>query len=134
MVKKNETWTLSCDRGCGKSISITNTQQATGWEIDRGCYSTDPAREIASIRKVLCPDCAEKKRWAMYRSANIRERLEAGYYKDHPEKWEDDVLKHLGIVGHPKAATLLSIAYDKGHSGGYGEMLNEAESMVELLK
>jgi hypothetical protein len=145
MIHKNESWTLTCT--CGKNITITNIKQAKeqNWLINQGCYSIIPykeqdrgstlaSREIKAITEALCPECAEKERLKKYKSTNIRDRLAAGYYKDYPDKWEDDVLRHIGLVGHPKASELLSMAYDRGHSGGNEEMLGEAEYLAPLLK
>lgn len=39
-----------------------------------------------------------------------------------------------GLAGHPKADLLWSIAWDRGHSSGYSEVINEYEQMAELLK
>jgi hypothetical protein len=135
MIKKNESWTISCK--CGKSITVIKSLKEAEdqkWEINRTCHSNYIENEVKGLQGVFCPECAEKKRLVLYESLNIRDRLRAGFYNDFPEKWNDDVIKHLGIEGHPKASALIGIAYDKGHSGGKEEMLSEAESIVELLK
>lgn len=39
-----------------------------------------------------------------------------------------------GLVGHPKADMLWSIAWDRGHSLGYSDVISVYEELAELLK
>ena len=39
-----------------------------------------------------------------------------------------------GVVGHPKAGKLWSLAWEHGHSSGYGDVIHYYENFVELLK
>lgn len=45
-----------------------------------------------------------------------------------------DVLAAIGLADHPKAGLLYQMAYQRGHSGGYREVLSEAEDLAELLR
>lgn len=45
-----------------------------------------------------------------------------------------DLEAEEGLTGHPKADALWRIAWDRGHSSGYSEILECYEQMVELLK
>jgi hypothetical protein len=47
----------------------------------------------------------------------------------------DDLAKHHGIApSDPFYAAMWSIAYDRGHSGGFNEIANYMEDLVPLLK
>lgn len=39
-----------------------------------------------------------------------------------------------GMAGHPKADKLYSKAWEKGHSSGFGEVANEYDDLVELVR
>lgn len=52
-------------------------------------------------------------------------RLEALFKADLEEEY--------GLAGHPKADKLYSIAYERGHSGGYREIAECYSQMAELL-
>lgn len=39
-----------------------------------------------------------------------------------------------GLVGHPKADRLYQLAWDMGHSAGYGEIETFYDEMADLLK
>lgn len=43
-------------------------------------------------------------------------------------------LQKLGLTEHPKAGKLCWIAYDMGHSAGYGEVFSYMVQMAELLQ
>lgn len=49
-------------------------------------------------------------------------------------QFKQDMFVELGIVGHPKADRLYSIAWEQGHSAGYSEILSYAWDMVDLIK
>ena len=46
----------------------------------------------------------------------------------------DDLEAEHGMAGHPKADKLMNMAYDKGHSGGMGDVVTEYEELLELVK
>jgi len=48
-------------------------------------------------------------------------------------KFKEDLLRYLGITGHPKADRLWEMAWDDGHSSGYEDVLSCAETFVDLL-
>jgi hypothetical protein len=90
-----------------------------------------------------------------------REKFEQGQFKNripHPvkevgleEKYREQRLKYLqeqtrmtaifrksieeehGVVGHPKADLLWHLAWENGHHAGYWEVINQYETLVELL-
>ena len=39
-----------------------------------------------------------------------------------------------GMTGHPKAGKVYAMAYDRGHSGGMGDVITEYEELVDLVK
>lgn len=45
-----------------------------------------------------------------------------------------DVEVENGTRGHPKADKLWNMAYERGHSGGFSEILSEYEDIVGLVK
>lgn len=47
---------------------------------------------------------------------------------------QHDLEDEYGLVGHPKAGKLFALAWDHGHSSGYGEVIHYYEEFVELLK
>jgi hypothetical protein len=49
-------------------------------------------------------------------------------------QFKHDMFVELGVVGHPKADKLYSIAWEMGHSAGYSEVLSYAWDMVDLIK
>jgi len=49
------------------------------------------------------------------------------------QSFQAEILATLGIANHPKASKLWEMAYERGHSGGYYEIAQEAERLAELL-
>lgn len=47
--------------------------------------------------------------------------------------FRQDLLAELGVTDHPKASVLWAKAWERGHSGGYSEVLSVAEDLVDLL-
>ena len=48
--------------------------------------------------------------------------------------FQEDLMKELGILGHPKAQLLYDIAWSHGHSDGLHSVVNWAEELVVLIK
>lgn len=46
----------------------------------------------------------------------------------------DDLETEHGVVGHPKTDLLWTLAWDHGHSSGYGEVITYYEQFVELIQ
>jgi len=53
--------------------------------------------------------------------------------KFHLEFW-DKLAHEYEVVNNPKFEKLKNIAWDRGHSEGYYEVLNIFEELVELIK
>jgi hypothetical protein len=49
------------------------------------------------------------------------------------EEFKHDILEDCGILNHPKSDILYRIAWDYGHSAGYGEVANYVRELSELL-
>lgn len=49
-------------------------------------------------------------------------------------EFKADLLEELGVTGHPKADKLFRLAWEMGHSGGFGDVTSYAHDMVELIK
>lgn len=50
------------------------------------------------------------------------------------EEFRKDMFEHYGVAGHPKVETAYRIAWDHGHSAGYGEVDIYFSELAELLK
>jgi len=52
------------------------------------------------------------------------------------DTWHDDFTAYLILEGVPDqyASRVASCAYEQGHSGGYAEVLNSAEDLIEIFK
>lgn len=50
------------------------------------------------------------------------------------KEFQEDCIEEIGLTGHPKAAMLFDIAYERGYSYGYSEILCEAKNLAPLLK
>lgn len=50
------------------------------------------------------------------------------------DNFKTALLKYLGIFDNKKAEKLFSIAWERGHSSGYGEVAQVAEELAELIK
>ncbi len=50
------------------------------------------------------------------------------------ELFKRDLFAELGIVGHPKAEKLYSIAWDMGHSSGFSEIETVAWDLLPLIQ
>jgi hypothetical protein len=48
--------------------------------------------------------------------------------------FKQDLFAELGIVGHPKAEKLYSIAWDRGHSGGLADVESVAWDLLPLIQ
>lgn len=77
------------------------------------------ARELAEERKRLIREQRDKHR---AEEARLVALFKADLEAEH------------GIVGNPKADRLFEIAWEHGHSSGYGEVLLHYEELVELVK
>jgi hypothetical protein len=131
MIIEKKSYMVKCD--CGQTIEVSDLNKIPiTWKIEKN-YSVSLKKE--KIKKVICPDCLQKEMLKKYQSTDIRERIEAGYYKDNPALFYDDALNYIGIsLDHPKARKLYSIAYDYGHSSGYSEVLNYMIELSDLIK
>ena len=109
---------------------LDDIRNLPNWFID--CHSFPVKKE--SIKEILCPKCTEIRRKKMYESKNMHDKINAGYYKDFPEKFATDAIEFVGLTGHPKADKAYSYAYDRGHSSGHGETLSYLEELVDLIK
>jgi hypothetical protein len=49
-------------------------------------------------------------------------------------KLRADLEEENEVVGNPKAGRLWDIAWDRGHSGGYGEVISNYNELVDLIK
>jgi len=49
-------------------------------------------------------------------------------------EFDQDVFEEFGVVGHPKAAKAMSLAWDRGHSEGFDRVYEEFAELVELIK
>ena len=45
----------------------------------------------------------------------------------------EDFFEELGIQNNPKKDLLFSKAWDRGHSGGYAEVMNAGYGLVDLI-
>ena len=54
--------------------------------------------------------------------------------RDLQKKFQRDLEKDSGMTGHPKADALFAKAWERGHSGGYGEIYGEYLDLVELVQ
>jgi hypothetical protein len=134
VVKTINSVQLTCDDCKKKTITVDskNLEKDTytaGWKLESNVYPTS----VATIKKVLCPDCVKKEKDRLYNSDSITDRLQTDYYSKNPGLFERDVLVHLGLENHPRRLKLMKVANDKGHSGGYSEIFNEALSLAEIL-
>ena len=51
----------------------------------------------------------------------------------YPHDFYTDVLEAFEITNHPMAAKIYGMAYEDGHSGGHGEVMNCMFDLVELI-
>ena len=49
------------------------------------------------------------------------------------EQFKAAVLEYLELTNHPKSEKFWAIVWERGHSGGYSEIVIEAEELAELL-
>src|SRR4051812_42279726 len=49
-------------------------------------------------------------------------------------EFKNDLYVEFGVVGHPKADQVFSLAWSHGHSAGYAEVANYFSEFVELIK
>lgn len=50
------------------------------------------------------------------------------------EEFKAALAKELGLAGHPKYDLLFRMAWEEGHSSGYSEVANYADTFAELLR
>ncbi len=50
------------------------------------------------------------------------------------EQFKRDLFEDLGIAGHPKAEKLFAMAWENGHSGGYKQVYDEADTLADLIR
>jgi hypothetical protein len=49
------------------------------------------------------------------------------------EKFEQDLAAENGIAGHPRAAKVFELAWEHGHSAGFGDVANLYAEFAELV-
>ena len=119
-------------------IKVKNHPQGLMGVIEREQHFqtklTYPQRKDYNIKR-KCTECGE-----------THSNLKADKcYHDDMRKYRDDqarlfqlfkyaALTYCDIAFHPKADKAFSMAWDKGHSSGYYEVLNELEILAELMK
>lgn len=99
-----------------------------GFKIKSNSY---PNRLGDAGATYTCPDCTAKKAIKDLNSDDLRTRIGSPLYKG--ENFAEDAIEYCGLKGHPKADKAFAMAYDRGHSSGYYEVLQELESLAELL-
>ncbi len=95
-------------------------------------YSPPPMPEIDETKTTIA------------RAREIREAYQASKLDQHRLHQEEggrlttllkaDLEAENGVVGHPKANLLWSLAWEHGHSSGYSDVVNYYDNFVELLK
>lgn len=130
-VKKHISYTLTCKCGESTTVEQLTDLKTTHPEWFISCNSVPVRQE--NIKEILCPACKEKRRLEKYNSGNILDRIHAGYYRDHPEKFYDDAIDDVGLKEHPKASKAYEFAYDRGHSSGHGDVYSYLVEIAELL-
>lgn len=68
----------------------------------------------------------KRKRW--------RKALGNGDANPERHDFEVDLKSYYGIETHPKRTVLYRIAWDYGHGTGYYEVLNVADTLIELIQ
>ena len=53
--------------------------------------------------------------------------------RDNERRFREDLIEALGLTGHPRAETLMNLAWEAGHSVGFDEVILYAEEFVDLL-
>lgn len=66
-----------------------------------------------------------------WREKNKQYRAEGGVIN---AQFKAAVLEYFELTNHPKAEKFWEIVWERGHSGGYSEIIIEAEDLAELLK
>jgi len=71
-------------------------------------------------------------------SEKQRQRDQRRVYQEEEGRLRDllryDLEVENVVTGHPKANLLWSMAWDRGHSGGYSDVISNYEDLVELVK
>jgi hypothetical protein len=100
-------------------------------------YPQTPKRPRLSIR----PTAAEAREFAkaiedydILMDGHRAEKVEYGEAtRDLEAKLRADLEKENEVTGNPKAGRLWEIAWEQGHSGGYGEVINAYNQLVDLI-
>jgi len=80
-----------------------------------------------------------------YPNALIQEVLDDDAYKAHRKEYDDestklheefvnDLFEEFGVSDNPKRYKAFDLAWEKGHANGLGEVYNEFDDLVELIK
>lgn len=62
-------------------------------------------------------------------NANLRKQHTYELYR----MFKEEALEYVGLTGHSKAEKAFSLAWSKGHSAGYHEVVQELEELANLL-
>jgi hypothetical protein len=70
-----------------------------------------------------------------FRTGEWRAAMAAYYEEENAllRKFKEDALRECGLEGHPKAEKAYSLAWEEGHSLGYGQVLYELQNLADLL-
>ena len=66
------------------------------------------------------------------RTEAVKQRRRAAH--DLMDQFQKDLEECEGLVGHPKAPKLFSIAWDRCHSGGFSDVAGCYSEMADLLR
>ena len=80
-----------------------------------------------------------------YPNALIQEVLDDDAYKAHRKEYDDesaklheefvnDLFEEFGVSDNPKRYKAFGLAWEKGHANGLGDVYNEFDDLVELIK
>lgn len=109
-------------------------------------YYTGQLRDLAYPQKPPKPVKAETESWAhfgkrmdQYEQHDLQAYFQAiSLYNLNQARlyswFQRDLLQVVGVAGHPKAACLYGIAWDKGHAAGLHEVAQWADELSILLK
>ena len=119
-----------CDVCKDKSVNAKDVAdlKRQGFMVKSSFY---PVKLGETKAHYACPDCVEKQAKEDLKSDNLYTRISSPLYKG--ENFSADAIEYCGLKGHPKADKAFAMAYEKWHSSGYYEVLQELESLAELL-
>lgn len=113
--------------------SYINTKEYPSTEL-RNCVC---GNFVSGKNYKFCSKCGKNLEEIMPKRLEEYNKLKENYLIEEKiifNRFKSDLAKHFEVENNPKFQRCFELAWEKGHSSGFSEVLSEFQDLVELIK